>query len=174
MKKFLVLLGIVLSVTFCSANLAYCEENTELLDIVAKIGTLVAVDEKYDEALVKCNEAMKKYPDSADLYSWRASILNHKGKNMEALADIDKAIELDPEDLSNYITRGSCMLDLGNVSGALDEFNYVIEKNPKDGSAYAMRAVVKMQKMDLAGASADLEKANKLLDEEIKNMNEAK
>ncbi len=170
MKKFLVLFGIALSFIFCCVNFAYCEESYELLELTTEIGTLIAVDEKYDEGLAKCNEALKKYPDSAELYSWRATVLNRKGKNMEALADIDKAIALNPEDLSYHVTRGSCMFDLGNTSAALEECNYVISKDPNDSTAYALRAVIKMQKMDLSGASEDLDKVNKLLDEEIKNI----
>ena len=171
MKKILVLFGIALSLTFCSMNFAYCEESVELLETITNIGTLVAIDEKYDEALEKCNKALEKYPDNAELYSWRATVLNRKGKNLEGLADIDKAIELDPDDLSYHVTRGSCMFDLGNVSAALEECNYVIGKDPKESSAYALRAVIRMQRMDLSGASEDLDRVNKLLDEEIESLN---
>ena len=60
MKKLLVILGLL----FCSMNLAYANENLDLLNTISEIGSMIAVDEKYDEALVKCNEALKKYPES--------------------------------------------------------------------------------------------------------------
>lgn len=145
-------------------------ENVKLLNLVNTIGTLV-IDERYDEAMEKCEEALKIYPNEPDLYYWRASILSDKNKHLEALADYEKAIALSPKDLNYRLKRAMCMHDLGNRTGALDELDYIFTINSQYGSAYALRAVLRMEMGDYSGANSDLELANKYFDEEIKEFN---
>lgn len=141
-------------------------EEVNLLNVVTTIGILVT-DEKIEDAYEKCNEALVKYPDAPELYYWRGVVLSAKGKHLEALADYEKAIALKPDNLDYHVRRGMCMSDLGNRTGAMDEFDYVINKDPKMGMAYLMRAVIKLQMGDYSGASADLEKGNLYVDEEL-------
>lgn len=184
MKKLLLILGLLL----VSCNVSYAQEvsasepatvktqvdevkgesteDVKLLNVITTIGILV-VDDKLDEAFDKCNEALKIYPDNAELYSWRASVLSDKKQHFDALADIEKAVALAPDNLDYHIKRAMIMSDLGNRTGAIDEIDYVISKDPKKGTAYLMRSVFKMQMGDYSGASADLEKGNLYLDEEL-------
>jgi len=162
MRKFLITFGLLISLMTCGVNVGFCED-MEYLNTVNVIGSLANAD-KTDEALVKVNEALKKYPDQADLYYWRGVILTDQKKPMEALSDFDKAISLNPDDVTYHLTRGMCMADIGNKTGAMDEFNYVIKKEPENGLAYSMRAVIKLGMGDLTGANEDLELAKKFFE----------
>lgn len=152
-------MGLVL----CLGNSAYSSD-MERFQMISEIGTL-ANAEKYDEALAKCNEAMKKYPNEAELYYWSGAIKSHQGDSEAAIEDFDEAIKLNPKESSIYVMRGMTKSDIEDDKGALEDYNQALKINSKDSSAYSMRACVKLKMGDLKGANDDLNIANQLYDE---------
>lgn len=164
MRKSLILLGLIFAIFFSVNNFAYSND-LEKIKTISEIGTLTN-SEQYQDALDKCNAAMIKYPDDAEIYYWSATIKSSMGDKQAALIDYDKAVELNPNESSAYVMRGICKSDLGDNDGAIEDYNQAIQINPKDSSAYAMRACAKLDKGDLQGANQDLNETHRLFDEE--------
>lgn len=168
MKKYLVIAGLVIGLCIGVSGSAYCQENSVAkVQVITEIGTLVNAKD-YNEALEKCNSAMKQYPDDYELYYWKGAIESDLGEHELAIKDLDKAIELKPDMSSLYVMRGISKSYLNDNDGAMSDFNHAIKLDPKDSSAYSMRACVKISLGDLKGANEDLEIANKLFDESVK------
>ncbi len=165
MKKFLVSLGLVLGLILSTGSFAYSSD-LEKAQEITNIGTL-ATSNQYEQALEKCNAAMEKYPDDAELYYWRANIKTHMDKFEEAQEDYSKAIELNPNNPSIYVMRGIVKSELGDNQGAMEDLNYAIKLDPNHVSAYSIRACIKIELNDLKGADEDLEKANVLLEKSL-------
>ena len=130
--------------------------------VLSEIGTLVN-SQKYQTALTKCDNALKKYPQESFLYYWKATILSSLDDKRAALENYDKSIELNPDNAKTYVMRGICKSDLGDKDSALEDYNKAIELDPHDGSAYSMRACVKLELGDFTGANKDLDMANNLM-----------
>ena len=158
MKRCLLILGLLLG--FLNPVFA---NDLEKFQMISEIGTL-ANNKNYIQALDKCLDALKKYPDEPELYYWSAVIKSRTGNNEDAVLDYDKAIKLKPDNSSIYVMRGVAKSDLGDNSGAIADFDEAIKINPKDTSAYIMRACVKIQMGDIQGAGDDFEASNKILD----------
>lgn len=167
MKKYLVITGLAVLMTL-TMNCAFSQEtNLEKVRTMVEIGNLVNVN-NFDEALEKCDQALVKYPEEADLYRWRATIKSSKGNKEEAIKDFDKSLELKPDDDSVIVLRGVCKMESGDMEGAMADFNKAISINPKNSSAYSMRACLKLQTGDIESADEDFETSNKLYDESVK------
>lgn len=167
MRKFIITAGLIAGLFLGINNFAYSSD-MERLQIISEIGTL-ANSEKYDEALAKCNTALKKYPNEAELYYWSGAIKSHQGESKSAIDDFDTAIRLNPKESSIYVMRGMTKSDIEDDKGALEDYNHALKINPKDSSAYSMRACVKLKMGDLKGANDDLNIANELYDEQEQN-----
>ena len=159
-KLFVLLLVLGISVGACYAVEANDDGSRE--KIISEIGALVNA-QKYQSALVKCDKALKKYPDEAFLYYWKGTILNSLDEKKSALDSYNKSIELNPKNAKAYVMRGNCKSDMEDKEGALEDFNKAIELDPKDGTAYSMRAVVKLELGDYTNVNEDLDKASKLM-----------
>ncbi len=162
MKKFLALSGILFSLCLLNTNIVCAQDDAAINKTISEIGSLVN-SQKYQIALTKCNNALKKYPDEAFLFYWRASIQNSTGNKELALEDLNKSIELNPNYAKAYVLRGICKSDLEDKEGALQDFDKAIELDENDSSAYSMRACVKLDLGDFDGANQDLDISNKLM-----------
>ncbi len=166
MRKFIVILGLVIGLIYNFNLQAYCSNNNDAarLQTISSIGTL-ANSHKNEEALAKCNEALKLYPEDVELYYWKATIEFNLEEYEQALKDYDKAIAMKPDASDIYVMRGMVKSVIGDRDGAMADYNHAIKLNPKDSSAYTMRACLKVDLGDLQGANDDLEISNKLFDE---------
>lgn len=158
MKKFLVISGVL----FGLFNPVLAADSQKY-QVISEIGAL-ANNKNYLQALDKCMEALKKYPDEAELYYWSAVVKTKIGDINSAITDFNKAIELNPDNSSIYVMRGVAKSDLGDNKGAIEDFDTALKINPKDVSAYMMRACVKIEMGDMQGADADFNASNKLLE----------
>lgn len=167
MKKYTLIFGIILGLTFLSAGVSYAQDS-DANKTITEIGILVNA-QKYQIAMAKCNTALQKYPNEAFLYYWRGSIYNSIGEKLLAIEDFNKSIELNDKNAKAYVLRGICKADLEDKEGALEDYNKAIELNPNDGSAYSMRAMVKLDLGDMQGADKDLDMSNKLMNSKEEN-----
>lgn len=160
-KKVVIALGLIVGLFLGSFNI--CRANdVEKVKLISEIGMLTNT-KNYEQALEKCNAALKKYPNTAELYYWSATIKVSKGEKASALHDYDKAVSLNPKDHNIYVMRGICKSDLGDSKGAIEDYDKALQLDPNDSSAYSMRACEKINLGDLEGANTDLNKANSIL-----------
>ncbi|WP_189574685.1 M48 family metalloprotease [Marinobacter zhanjiangensis] len=78
----------------------------------------LAVDEDYQTALAKVNEALEMAPREAAFYATRGRIQDALDNPGQAKEDLDRAVELYPEMFSYRLFRGLNRLDGGNLDGA--------------------------------------------------------
>ena len=163
MRKGLIVSGLFLCMLLYGTGVYAAESEVDMpkLQAISEIGSLLNTG-FYEDALSKCDEAMKKYPKEPELYYWSGMIKSKLGNNKSAIKDYDEAIVLNPKNSSAYVMRGISKSDMDDFS----DFNHAISINPKDSSAYSMRACVKIQTGDIDGALKDMQVANKLMDEE--------
>ena len=158
MRKFLIVSGLLLGLL----NPVFASD-LEKFQAIAEIGTLTN-NGNYMQALDKCMNAMKKYPDEPELYYWSAAIKSKTGDNKSAVLDFDKAIELNPNESSLYVMRGVAKSDLGDNKSAIEDFDKALKINPKDASAYMMRACIKIEMGDMQGADDDFKASSKIIE----------
>jgi len=171
MKKGFLIFGFIFGMLLSFSPVSFAQETStydvEKIQVITEIGTL-SNSGKSSEALKKCTEAIKKYPQEADLYYWSGTIKSDLGNHRAAIKDYDQAIKLNPTDGNVYVMRGISKSEISDYTGAVADFNKAILINPKDSSAYSMRACVKLETGDLDGAVKDLKYANQLLENEEK------
>jgi len=167
MKKFAIVSGLVLFLIF-GGNVVFANDAAFNRTMV-EIGKLTDAG-KYHQALIAANNAMKQFPDNAELYNSRGMILLFLDSPSAALVDINKSISIEPKNDSSYVSRGMCKYDLGDYDGAKADFNKAIELNPKNDSAYSMRGIIKLNNGDFDGAEADFNLSNKLSEDNLKKL----
>ena len=167
MRKGLIVSGLFLCMVLCGSGVYAADAQVDMpkLQAISNIGSLLNTG-FYEDALAKCDEAIKKYPKEPELYYWSGMIKSKLGDNKSAIKDYDEAIVLNPKNSSAYVMRGISKSDIDDFNGAIADFDHAISINPKDSSAYSMRACVKIQTGDIDGALKDMQIANKLMDEE--------
>ena len=127
---------------------------------------------EYKAALEKTNEAIKQYPDDAELYCQRGQAYEELNSKQSAMANYNKAIQLNPKYDDAYFMRGILKMDLNSPQSAYTDFTTCITINPKSGHCYMSRGMVRLMLGDTNGSMADMEKGNTLLDEELKDLHE--
>lgn len=121
---------------------------------------------KYDEAMLLINEALRLDPDFVDAYYFRALILNSKGDNEGAIKEFTHLLSLlsecDGVHASILYKRGSLYVKKGDLEKGLADYNEAIEKHPDEPQPYYYRALVWNQKKEYDKAIADLNEALKI------------
>jgi len=113
-------------------------------------GNVFFEEKKFEDALSDFQKAIEKNPpqnpQTADLYSNRATTLALLNRREEALQDFDKAIELNPADPTIFYRRGKTYLFLKNFKLAEADLQKVTELSPKNADAYYFLASAQIGK----------------------------
>lgn len=83
-----------------------------------------------DEALVRFDEVIKKFPNRSAAYYGRGSLKSMRKQYQEALEDFTRAIKLQPNDELAYAGRGLVHSNLRQDEKALADFEKAIALNP--------------------------------------------
>jgi tetratricopeptide (TPR) repeat protein len=67
------------------------------LQTYTRVAALYATLKRYDESIAVVHEALREFPDSADLYFGLAEIYAAQGQNKEAREAVEKAGALSPQ-----------------------------------------------------------------------------
>ncbi len=126
------------------------------------IGYLLGQQEKYQEAIVACNEAIRLKPDLARAYNNRGIAKRRMGQYEDAIADFDEAIRLDSNYARAYNNRGSAKRQLNQYEDAIEDFNEAIRLKPDYAFAYNNRGNAKRQLNQYEDAIEDFNEAIRL------------
>ena len=121
----------------------------------------------YDEAIADLDKTLRLFPNFAEAYYNRGTLLALSGKLPEAFEDISKAIELNPEDLTYRAELAVVNLRVGRYEEALNVLKAALEKDPKYAEAYRLMGIAQLQMKKDKEACASFAKAKELGDPNV-------
>lgn len=96
--------------------------------------------ERYQEALICFNEALKL--DCSDDFAWynRGNILEYLERYEDAVASYELALNINPQDEATWYGRGWALYQLGHFEDAIASYDRALELKPTDDSAWYTKA----------------------------------
>lgn len=125
-------------------------------------GLFLAVQEKYQEAIVEFDEAIRINPKGASVFRNRGIAYEALGEHQRALQDFDEAIRLDTKLALAFVGRGNAYAGLRQHERALQEYGQAISLDPTISTSYYGRAIVYARLGQDAKAQKDAAKAVEL------------
>jgi tetratricopeptide (TPR) repeat protein len=114
--------------------------------IEASLGSLLAGQGKFDEALPHIKNAVRLDPSSAHTRIDLGRALEMKGDRAAAMTTYKEAAKLiGPDDAQNYFYLGVSMIQAKRLADALDNFNKALAVDPSFFPAHSNAAVALMQ-----------------------------
>jgi tetratricopeptide (TPR) repeat protein len=110
-------------------------------DFTLALANLVSIDaaeKKYDAALARLDDEIKRRPDVPDLEYLRAKVLIAKGDRAEAEAALLKTIEMQPRMAAAYIDLGRLYASGGEKEKAVGKMDEVLKVSPNNIAALMM------------------------------------
>jgi tetratricopeptide (TPR) repeat protein len=115
-----------------------------------------------EEALERCNAAVRLNPRLAVAYFLRGETLRQLGRPEEALPDLEKALSLDPVLSGAHACRGTIRRARQEYDQAIADFSEVLRLDPQLSQIYFERGQAYRAKGDLDRANADFTEALRL------------
>ena len=124
-------------------------------------GMLLANTDAPAAAVIRINEALKKFPDSARLWFALGFAELKAAKNVEAAEAFNRAVQLDPKYVQGYVYLGLVRDQLGQIQEAVQLYERALQINPKLGVVNEMiaGALLKESNADNARIETELKKA---------------
>ena len=131
----------------------------------------IAQELKSDAQAVEClTKALKIYPNSKELYSWRAMYKEFLHDFPGAMNDYNLLVQLDPNDAKSYSLRANFKNQyLDDNDGAIADINQALRISPNEQKYFHARAIYKWQSGSFKSAISDFDKAVELAENKIDN-----
>jgi len=144
-------------------------QGQEMKELSAK---LMALMDKQDlgKAIKVLDRMIALRPDSANLYTKKATCLCRSGKAQESFPFYNRALELDPQNVLALVDRGTCFLENGHPEKAEQDYTEGMALTTNDtllALCYMNRAAARRSYRDFKG---DLEDNLKALEYEPDNI----
>ena len=130
-------------------------------------GTELSDQGKYEEAIAKFSELIRREPDwgKGAALSGRAIAYSKLHRYQEAISDCDKAVQVDANFALIYRIRGDAEYALGIYQSAISDYSEQIRLKPQEAYAYYKRGL-SYQQIDQDKAISDFHTAEKLYREQ--------
>lgn len=130
--------------------------------ILAKEGTSLNSLKKYDEALVKLDQALLIIPDSGFVHGEKGKALIGKENYPDALKSLNTAVSLSKKDYKTYYSRAQVYLKLNQLDSAMEDMNLCLKLKPTFYEGYLLRADIAEKKELWSAAIFDLKNCIKM------------
>jgi tetratricopeptide (TPR) repeat protein len=104
-----------------------------------KIGNDHSHAQRYEEAIVAYDQAIRLDPNYVFAYTNKGDALNGLKRYEEAIAACDQALRLDPNDAIAYDNKGYALNGLKRYQEAIVALDQAIRRDPNDAFAYAKK-----------------------------------
>lgn len=135
-----------------------------------QLGVMLAVQEKYYEAIKFYNKAIACRPEFSRSYLNRGATYDGLSQYEEALSDYETAIKLNPNAAQYYYNRGNTYRHMTDNMKAIEDYSLAISMDSSMAAVYYNRANAYFDEGMLAEALEDYEKSLTMLPPELSHM----
>ena len=107
------------------------EKDEELYKILNKIGISLYKEEKYEEALINFEEAIKINDSEDVLYFNKAGCENKLNLYNEAIKDYNKGLEINPKDVNHLFKLYNIYKIKGDFEKAIQTLDKILKLEPE-------------------------------------------
>ncbi len=140
------------------------QQQKELAENAYSAAIALLDNNKPEEAIAKCSEAIKLRPDRVNYYATRAKAYYASKQDVLAIKDYSKAIKMEPKNTAFYMARGR-VRQFKDPARAVSDFAFVIKLEPNNFKAWIASGDArrrKGKKADLRAAFKDYTKSLKI------------
>ncbi|UCF81587.1 MAG: tetratricopeptide repeat protein [Acidobacteriota bacterium] len=105
--------------------------------LLSDLGWVYYGQGRYEEALVKFQEAAELDPDDIEAHNGMGDIYHMQGRYEEATAELWKAVALEPENPDPHNSLGWVYADQSEFGAAISEFQKAIRLEPEHANAHS-------------------------------------
>lgn len=109
------------------------------------------------EAMYTLTSAINRYPDEAQLYAVRGSLLLQQGRVTPALQDLERSVALEPGNAEVLTNRAQAYRQFERYAEAVADLDRAIAINPDLVAAHFNRGAMRYVEGDLTGAREDFD-----------------
>ena len=110
-----------------------------------------------NEALHELDRGVMQYPDHAELFSVRGSLMLQMGRVSDALRDFESALVITPDDAKTLTNRAQAYRQFGRIQEALSDLDHALALNPDLVAAHFNRGSIYYSSSEFDKALADFE-----------------
>lgn len=125
-------------------------------DYQGKLGALLLLDQRYDQAARIFEELIKRRPDDKSLHKQLALCLFAANRRDDALRQLNRISDMFPDDADIFYFIGEMYEQVGDISSAIDVFTGAIKADPTSAASYVKLALL-LAPRDLQRAIAVLQ-----------------
>ena len=127
---------------------------------LAHYGLALLGESRFADAVASFDRLLASHPGEPAALMGRGAALKALGRHAAALADYESVLAVDVRNADAWNGRGLLLRSLGRIDEALDSFNQAIALMPDFAEGLHNRGdLLWSEKLDNAGATADLQKA---------------
>lgn len=109
------------------------KDRSLLVAVLNYLGATWWLQEQHDDGTKFFSDYIRQYPEEAEAYSQRATILWRAGKPEEAIIDYSRTLKSVPNDIFALSCRGQALVEIDKYNEALHDFELALrnlEQNP--------------------------------------------
>jgi tetratricopeptide (TPR) repeat protein len=104
-----------------------------IVTVLNHLGASWWLQDQYREGIEYFSDYIRRYPEEAEAYSQRATLLWYAGEPQEAVSDYARALESVPNDIFALSGRGQALVEIGKYNEAIRDFDLALrclQQNP--------------------------------------------